>query len=596
MADPLHSALLDEDVSTNDISAITTCGQFRKESWIETKKLWAIAGPAIFTTLCNYSIFVITQIFVGHLGTLQQAAVAIGSSVISGLTFGIMVSEKKENRHYKASVSSMSDSLHSALLDGDVSTIDTSVITTCEQFRKESWIEWKKLWVIAGPAIFTTLCNFSIQVTTQIFVGHLGTVEQAGVAIANSVISGLAFGIMLGMGSALETLCGQAFGAGKLDMLGVYLQRSWIILISSAVVLCPVYIFATPILKGLGQDADVADLAGKFALWTLPMLFSFSLNFPMQKFLQAQRKLMPMAWISFAVFVIHIVMSWVFIYKVGLGLAGAAIMLNVSWWLVNVGQFLYIFYFCKDAWKGFSWLAFRELWAFVRLSLASALMLCLEIWYMTSLTIMTGHLKNATIEVDAISICMSLNGLEVMIFIGFNAAISVRVSNELGAGRPRAAKFSVLIVVLTSLTFGLICMAIILGCKDKFAVLFTDSKEVINMVTDMAALLGVTMVLNSVQPVLSGVAVGGGWQALIAYVNLGCYYVIGVPLGLLMGYYFDLGAKGIWIGMICGTALQTLILLLITLYTNWNKEAAQAENRLKVWGGSVEPLNNGTMK
>lgn len=38
-------------------------------------------------------------------------------------------------------------------------------------------------------------------------------------------------------------------------------------------------------------------------------------------------------------------------------------------------------------------------------------------------------------------------------------------------------------------------------------------------------------------------AVGCGWQAFVAYVNVGCYYVIGVPLGALLGFKFDLGAK-----------------------------------------------------
>ncbi|KAL0315138.1 UNVERIFIED_CONTAM: protein DETOXIFICATION 35 [Sesamum calycinum] len=45
-------------------------------------------------------------------------------------------------------------------------------------------------------------------------------------------------------------------------------------------------------------------------------------------------------------------------------------------------------------------------------------------------------------------------------------------------------------------------------------------------------LLGITMVLNSVQPVISGVAVGGGWQALVAYINLGSYNIFGFPLAL----------------------------------------------------------------
>ena len=40
----------------------------------------------------------------------------------------------------------------------------------------------------------------------------------------------------------------------------------------------------------------------------------------------------------------------------------------------------------------------------------------------------------------------------------------------------------------------------------------------------------------------AGVAVGCGWQAFVAYVNVGCYYVVGIPLGCLLGFYFDLGA------------------------------------------------------
>ncbi|XP_059066511.1 protein DETOXIFICATION 33-like [Cryptomeria japonica] len=431
---------------------------------------------------------------------------------------------------------------------------------------------------------------------TNICAGHLGVVQLAAVAIQNTVIGGLAFGLVLGMGSALETLCGQAVGAGKLQMLGVYLQRSWLILLGTAVLLSSIYILATAMLKLLGQEDDVADLAGEYALWMLPQLFAYALYFPMQKFLLAQRKVMVMAFVTFAALIIHAFLSWLLIFEVDLGLVGSAITLNLSWWIINASQFLYIVYFFPDAWKGFSWLAFRDLWPFVRLSVASGVMLCLEIWYMVSLIVMTGHLKNATIEVDALSICMNLNTWEAMIFIGFNGAISVRVSIELGAGRPKAAKFSVIIVVLTSLSIGLICMGIILATKNEFAILFTSSKVVMETVSNMAMLLGVTMVLNSVQPVLSAVAVGGGWQALIAYVNIGCYYVIGLPLGLLMGYKFDLGAKGIWTGMICGTALQTVILLLITYFTNWNREAAQAEDRIRVWGGSAESYTNRSSK
>jgi hypothetical protein len=42
---------------------------------------------------------------------------------------------------------------------------------------------------------------------------------------------------------------------------------------------------------------------------------------------------------------------------------------------------------------------------------------------------------------------------------------------------------------------------------------------------------------------VEGVAVGCGWQAFVAYVNVGCYYLIGVPVGVVLGFTFDLGAK-----------------------------------------------------
>lgn len=64
------------------------------------------------------------------------------------------------------------------------------------------------------------------------------------------------------MGSALETLCGQAFGAKQLEMLGTYMQRSWVILTTTALVLIFPYIFATPLLKFIGQTADISKWAG----------------------------------------------------------------------------------------------------------------------------------------------------------------------------------------------------------------------------------------------------------------------------------------------------------------------------------------------
>ncbi|CAI9779367.1 unnamed protein product [Fraxinus pennsylvanica] len=463
---------------------------------------------------------------------------------------------------------------------------DIPPITGVNVFFQQFWIESKKLWYLAAPAIFTTLCQYSLGAITQTLAGHLGTLELAAVSVENSVIAGFSFGVMLGMGSALETLCGQAFGAGQIDMLGVYMQRSWIILTATAFILTLLYIFAAQLLRLIGQTPDISQAAGELAIWMIPQLYAYALNFPIAKFLQSQSKMIVMAWISGIGLALHTLFSWLFMLKLGWGLVGAAVVLNASWWLIVVAQLVYIFMgSCGRAWSGFSWKAFQNLWSFVRLSLESAVMLCLETWYFMSLVLVAGYLKNAEVSVDALSVCTNIVGWTAMVAFGFNAAISVRVSNELGAAHPRTAKFSVVVVVASSFAIGVIIAMFLLIFRNQYPSLFTNSTAVKNLVYNLTPLLAFCIIVNAIQPALSGVAIGAGWQAIVAYVNVACYYLFGLPLGLILGYKVNWGVQGIWSGMTLGTIVQTIILFYLVYRTNWEKEASAATRRIKIWGG-----------
>ncbi|CAI9771930.1 unnamed protein product [Fraxinus pennsylvanica] len=446
-------------------------------------------------------------------------------------------------------------------------------------------IESAKLWRIGGPIAFQILCQYGTNSVATMFVGHLGDIELSAFSIALSVVCTFSLGLLLGMGSALETLAGQAFGAGQVHMLGIYMQRSIIILFATCVVLVPLYVFATPILKLLGQKDEIANQAGVFTLQVLPQLFSLAVSFPTQKFLQAQSKVSVLAWIAVLALVSQVFLCWLFIYVFGWGTYGAAIAFDLTGWITAFAQFGYVVGWCKDGWKGFSWSAFYDIWAFVRLSLASAVMLCLEIWYMMSIIVLAGDLDNAVTAVGSLSICMNIDGWQTMLFIGVNAAISVRVSNELGFGRPRATKYSVYVTVFQSFLIGILCMIVVLATRNHLGIIFTSSDTMLHAVSRLSILLGITMLLNSVQPVISGVAIGGGWQALVAYINLGCYYIFGIPLGYVLGYVAKFGVMGLWGGMIAGVALQTLLLLLVLYKTNWNKEVEQTTERMRKWGG-----------
>ncbi|KAF7149557.1 hypothetical protein RHSIM_Rhsim02G0108100 [Rhododendron simsii] len=286
------------------------------------------------------------------------------------------------------------------------------------------------------------------------------------------------------------------------------------------------------------------------------------------------------------------VLSWVVVYKIGAGLIGASLVLSLSWWIIVGAQFIYILvsHKCKATWTGFRMEAFSGLWEFVKLSSASAVMLCLETWYMQILVLVAGLLPDPELALDALSVCLAINGLLFMVSVGFNAAASVRVGNELGAGNPKSAAFSVLVVNLVSFVIAVIEAMVVLSLRNVISYAFTSGETVADAVSELCPFLAVTLILNGVQPVLSGVAVGCGWQAFVAYVNVGCYYFVGLPIGCVLGFKFGLGAKGIWSGMIGGTVMQTSILIWTTYRTDWNKEVEKAKNRLKKWDVINEPL------
>ncbi|MBA0590782.1 hypothetical protein Gorai_019474, partial [Gossypium raimondii] len=327
----------------------------------------------------------------------------------------------------------------------------------------------------------------------------------------------------IGMSSATETLCGQAFGAGHHHMMGIYLQRSWIVDGITATILAPVFIFATPILRLLGQEEELAVAAGPISLWFIPMIYSFVVSMTISMFLQAQLKNLIVGWLSMAAFVVHVSLSWIFVNKFKWGVNGAMAAMNMSGWIMVMGQLVYVFGgWCPNTWRGFSKAAFFDLLPVVKLSISSGVMICLELWYYSILVLMAGYMKNATVAIAAFSICLNINAWEFMVCLGFLVA----------------------------------------ACDE----------EVAETVSSLSIFFAFAILLNSVQPVLSGIATGAGLQSIVAYVNLGCYYIIGIPMGILVGYIADLQVKGLWIGLMSGVVMQSLILGWFVWKTDWDEQ------------------------
>ncbi|KAL3689232.1 hypothetical protein R1sor_015541 [Riccia sorocarpa] len=479
------------------------------------------------------------------------------------------------------------DSLTRALLndeDDDSPLLPHSSRESLDSKRKND--EWRK-WLgeelsqqlcIAGPMILVNLLQFSLTVVSLMFVGHLGELELSSSQIAVTTAQATGLNVMIGLGSGLETLCGQAYGAKEYRLTGIFLQRAIFLLTLIGIPISFVWWRMGPILVFIGQDPAIAEGAEEYIRLLIPTLFGYALLQPLVKFLQTQSAVKAMVVLSAITLAIHVPLCYLVIYTLGFGFRGAAIVTGISQWInaLFIGSYIMFSSTFSKTWTGLSTEAFQDIFLFFKVAFPSAVMICLEFWCFDLLILISGLLPNPQLETSSLSVCLNSIAMLYMIPYGLSAAVSTRVSNKLGAGLPYAAKAAVKLTMSVALIEGVTVAFLLLSARNIFPYLFSSEPDVVSYVSNMVPFLSLVVILDSIQGTLSGVARGCGWQHVGAYCNLCAFYGIGIPVGLLLTFHFHLHGYGLWGGIIAGQTTQVSLLSFVTCTLNWQKLADEA--------------------
>ncbi|KAL5070441.1 hypothetical protein RYX36_021328 [Vicia faba] len=158
------------------------------------------------------------------------------------------------------------------------------------------------------------------------------------------------------MGSALETLCGQAYGAKQYHMLGIHTQRAIIVLLGLSIPLSFIWFYTSNILIAFGQNLEISSQAGIFNRWMIPGLFAYAIIQCLNRFLQTQNNVFPMLITSGITALVHVVFCWVFVFECELGIKGAALAISLSYWVNVIMLVIYInsSTACASTWNGVS--------------------------------------------------------------------------------------------------------------------------------------------------------------------------------------------------------------------------------------------------
>ncbi|KAK5838524.1 hypothetical protein PVK06_007254 [Gossypium arboreum] len=335
------------------------------------------------------------------------------------------------------------------------------------------------------------------------------------------------------MACALETLCGQAYGAQQYRKLGIHTYTAIFCLILVCIPLSVLWLNMGRLLVFIGQDPLISHDAGNFISWLIPALFGYATFQPLIRYFQTQSLITPMLKCSCASLIVHIPLCWVLVFKSGLESIGGALAISISNWLNAIFLSLYMWYSptCTKTRVPITMELFQEFREFFHFAIPSAVMVCLEWWSFELLIMLSGFLPNPKLETSVLSVCLNTITTLYAIPRGIGAA----ASNE---------------------------------------------KEVVDYVATMAPLVCVSVILDSLQGVLSGIARGCGWQHIGAYVNLAAFYLVGIPVAATLAFWLHLRGIGLWIGIQVGAFTQTILLAIVTSCINWEKQASKEREKL----------------
>ncbi|WOG93590.1 hypothetical protein DCAR_0312876 [Daucus carota subsp. sativus] len=439
----------------------------------------------------------------------------------------------------------------------------------------------KQLW-LAGPLICVSFLQSCLQLISVMFVGHLGELALSGASMATSFATVTGFSLLMGMSCALDTFCGQSYGAKQYDKVGIHMQRAMFILSLVSIPLAVIWANTGIILKALGQDPAISEEAGLYAQYMIPSLFAYGLLQCHVRFLQTQNIVFPMMVSSGITTLLHVFVCWILVFKSGLGSRGAALANSISYWINVVLLAIYVKFSssCARTWTGFSKESLQNIPSFIRLAVPSAVMVCLEMWSFEMIVLLSGLLPNPQLETSVLSICLNTTTNFWMIPFGLSGSVSTRVANELGAGHPQAARLAVYVVFAMALTEGILLGMVILLIRNIWGYAYSNEVEVVQYVAIMMPILAISNFFDGLMTVLSGVVRGCGRQKIGAYINLGSYYIVGIPCAVLFAFVLHIGGKGLWVGIICGLILQGFFFFVLVARINWNEEAMKAKDRV----------------
>lgn len=420
------------------------------------------------------------------------------------------------------------------------------------------------------PLIGGHLAQFAIGLTDTVMLGWYEVEALAAVTIASSYFFVL---FLLGSGFAMAVMpMVAAFDAegDEVNLRRVTRMGLWLSILAAAVSM-PALIWSEPILLLLGQSEAVATEAARYLRVAGWGLFPALLVMVLKSYLAALERTQIVFWITVLAAVTNALANYALIFgnwgAPEMGITGAAVA-SISTQVVSlIGVVIYAVAVLPQhelfhrLWRP-DWEMFARLF---RLGLPIGLTMLTEVTLFAASAVMLGWL--GTVPLAAHGIAVQLASATFMVHLGLANVATVRAGNALGRrDRGHLARGAVAVIGL-SLLMSCVTIALFLGIPEVLISAFLETDEpdrvqIIAIGTGLLAVAALFQLVDGAQVIAIGLLRGVQDTAVPMIIAAISYWGVGIPSSYVLGFVFDLGGIGVWLGLVLGLACAGVALML----------------------------------
>jgi len=429
------------------------------------------------------------------------------------------------------------------------------------KLARETWITLR----LAVPLIIGQVGQMLIALSDTLMLGWLGVVPLAACSFASNLVY-VPMMIGVGMSLAVSIRVSHARGANDPAAARAALRHGFYLTLALGALTVAGAAALLPFLGVFRQAPEVIDEVPVYLLLVAVSMVPAMATMAWKNHADAMNRPWPAFWISMGGVVLNIVLNWGLIFgnlgMPAMGLEGAGVATLIARTAAFIGL---VIWSARDsamrAWVPYRWWCVPE-WKALRSLIATgfpaSMQLLAEVSAFVAATLIIGMLGAAPLASHQVA--LQCAATVFMIPLGISIALTVRMGEAAGSGNRATMRYIVIGGWAMGLFINCFSASAFVFANWQIAGWFIQEPEVRNMAASLLLVAAAFQFCDGFQVISVGGLRGLDDVRVPAWMMFGAFWIFGIPLGSWLAFGAEMGARGVWWGLVTGLTLNAIML------------------------------------